>query len=564
MGGYSVDAKTIGMATDPRTANAIKEVNKQVSSGTTAIEVSTVSPEIFDSMPQEQLKEIKRMSDLTGVDITFHAPLVDASGLTKEGFTEAGREQAERQMVATIDRAQVLNKNGNMPITFHSAVQLPGALVEPGKEEEETLVINSETGSLNRVPLKKRHFPGEKEVRDPETEIKHMNKDSWTERLRNLSYYAQMGNESINRSKYSELMRQQAPEEFEKDENLKEAKTTFERGMTFLDSSYRDVQNMFDTAYRSVLDNNNEDEKKILDQLKNDIQKNAEQIAKDPNSQENLMLRKKVIDDSINTLQKITPETIKPLRGYALNKSTETFSNVALETWKKYKDKSPIISIENPPAGTAAFSTGKELKELVTQSKQEFVEKAVQQNLMSESDAKKQADKMLGVTLDVGHMNMLRKHGYSEAQLLEETEAVAPLTKHVHLSDNFGFEHTELPMGMGNVPIKEILQKLGEKGYEGKKIVEAGNWWQHFSDQGKVSPLQPTLGALGTPMYTGGGGPSWGDASNLYQGYSSGFGMMLPQINYNTFGAGFSKLPAELGGQVQGGQGSRLGGTPME
>ena len=31
---------------------------------------------------------------------------------------------------------------------------------------------------------------------------------------------------------------------------------------------------------------------------------------------------------------------------------------------------------------------------------------------------------------------------------------------HIHLSDNFGFEHTKLPMGMGNFPTKEVFYLL--------------------------------------------------------------------------------------------------------
>lgn len=82
---------------------------------------------------------------------------------------------------------------------------------------------------------------------------------------------------------------------------------------------------------------------------------------------------------------------------------------------------------------------------------------------MSENEAKKQAEKFIGATWDVGHINMLRKFGYEEKDIIKEAEAVAPYIKHVHLSDNFGFEHTELPMGMGNVPLKEIMEKLGKK-----------------------------------------------------------------------------------------------------
>jgi len=58
-------------------------------------------------------------------------------------------------------------------------------------------------------------------------------------------------------------------------------------------------------------------------------------------------------------------------------------------------------------------------------------------------------------------------------------------------------------------------------------------------------------------------GPYWNQSIGLQQGYFSGYGNMLPQVNYETFGAGFSRLPAELGGQSQGG-GGRMGGAPLE
>jgi hypothetical protein len=57
--------------------------------------------------------------------------------------------------------------------------------------------------------------------------------------------------------------------------------------------------------------------------------------------------------------------------------------------------------------------------------------------------------------------------------------------------------------------------------------------------------------------------PYWSQAPGFYSGYFSGFGEMLPQTNYETFGAGFSQLPRELGGQRQTGA-SRMSGTPME
>jgi hypothetical protein len=116
-------------------------------------------------------------------------------------------------------------------------------------------------------------------------------------------------------------------------------------------------------------------------------------------------------------------------------------------------------------------------------------------------------------------------------------------------------------MGMGNVPIKEIFDKLGKEGFDATKIIEAGNWWQHF----KTPPVKETMEALGSPIYSMDMAPYWNQSQGLQQGYMGGLeGQWLPQINYETFGGGFSQLPTELGGQRAGAQGSRMSGRGME
>jgi len=302
----------------------------------------------------------------------------------------------------------------------------------------------------------------------------------------------------------------------------------------------------------------------MLDELNKKIQKDFAELEKEKEEEKRVEIMRRVIDNGLKTINQVSaPEIYKPLNEYAMEKTVDSFSNTALHGYKKFKETAPIISIENPPAGMG-FSTGDDLRKLVEDSRNKFVEKAVQQGILSESQARKQAEKLIGVTWDVGHINMLRKKGWSGEDIVKETEKVAKLVKHIHLSDNFGLEHTELPMGMGNVPIKEIMEKLGKEGFEAKKIIEAGNWWQHFSEQGKISPFQASLEGLGSPIYSGVSGPYWAQASAFSEGYSGGFGMMLPQVNYQTFGAGFSRLPTELGGQMPGAQGSRVSGNPME
>jgi hypothetical protein len=116
-------------------------------------------------------------------------------------------------------------------------------------------------------------------------------------------------------------------------------------------------------------------------------------------------------------------------------------------------------------------------------------------------------------------------------------------------------------MGMGNVPMKEIMEKLGQNGFEAKKVIEASSWWQHF----QTAPVKETMEGLGSPMYSSGPGPYWNQSLGFQQGYLSGYGMMLPPNNYQTFGAGFSQLPGELGGEItRGGNAGRFSQRGME
>ena len=311
---------------------------------------------------------------------------------------------------------------------------------------------------------------------------------------------------------------------------------------------HRSANSLFDKAYKY----GSEDDKEKLINL-------SETFRQDLKDKKDLKGYSRALIGFMNELQSdFEPKIFTTLGEFTNESTTKTFANVAWDSYDKFGSKAPIISIENPPYG-GAFSTGEELKEIVEGAREKFVEKA-QEEGMSKSQATKQAKKLIGVTWDVGHINMMRKHGFEKEDILKETEAVQPLVKHVHLSDNFGMEHTELPMGMGNVPIKEIMDKLGKEGFEAKKVIEAGNWWQHF----KSPPVKESFQAFGSPLYAMDMGSYWNQSLALQQGYFGGYGMMLPQGNYNTFGAGFSQLPAELGGQQPGAKGSNMSGRPME
>jgi len=150
------------------------------------------------------------------------------------------------------------------------------------------------------------------------------------------------------------------------------------------------------------------------------------------------------------------------------------------------------------------LSRGEDLRDLIKSTRKKF-EKKLQDDGVSEDEARKIAEKQIGITWDVGHINMIRKFGYDDKDLEKETKKIAPFVKHVHLSDNFGLEHTELPMGMGNVPIKKHMEILDQYAKQAKKIIETGDWYNHF----KHSPLAESFAAFGSPIYAMQASPYW-------------------------------------------------------
>ena len=128
----------------------------------------------------------------------------------------------------------------------------------------------------------------------------------------------------------------------------------------------------------------------------------------------------------------LRPQIWKPAEDFAVDKSAETFGNVAFGAYKKFKDTAPVISIENPPAG-GGLSRAEDLQNLVEASRKQFVKRAMAEGI-NKNTAEEQAKKLIGVTWDVGHINMIRKFGYSEEDTLKEAKKIAPFVKHVHLS----------------------------------------------------------------------------------------------------------------------------------
>jgi hypothetical protein len=91
----------------------------------------------------------------------------------------------------------------------------------------------------------------------------------------------------------------------------------------------------------------------------------------------------------------------------------------------------------------------------------------------------------------------------------------AGIIGHVHISDNFGYYDEHLAPGEGNVPIRELADKLEREGYEGKYITE----WGAQPEAQSFRVMTGALNTLASPVYKiDTAGMAWSDVEGSYFG----------------------------------------------
>lgn len=575
-GYHAKSAGVLGAPTKPDTANQIQQVTQLLNQGMVPVEIGTLGQEVFDQIPKQQFAEIRRLAKLAGGKISVHAPIqgFDPSGLDPQGgrpWDESYRLAVEKQLTGVIDRAADLvdeKEKNPMPINFHVA-GLPGKRIKinPETKKVETdylVIINKDSGKLYPLPQTEKFNPElgvvAKEFTDKESEdkfLRKLNRDQWMSQLQNVSYNKRIGDDMIIQgdamTKGLEAARKKGELKFDEivDKQVQEAELMKNRGAVYLNTVQRGIYDAISEAYKFC----NEEEKKKI----KEASEKFKQDYKDGNIP--LVDKSGALNRLLNVLEEVQPQVFERVEDFAIDKTAKTFANLALHGYQKFKDKAPLITVENVYQEGFAFSSGEEMAAVIKKSREQFVEEAKKKGI-SESEAKKAADKLIGMTLDVGHLNVYKKAGFEDEHLIKEVEKFSKYVKHLHLTDNFGHSDSHLPPGMGNVPIKAYLEELEKKGFSGRTIVEAAAIPIHFNG---MSPFPYILEGLGAQVYSGAsGGPYWNQSIGLQQGYFGGYGAVLPQINYESFGAGFSNLPTELGGNRQSGPGSRMSGRGME
>ncbi len=632
--GYQMNASMLGFPGSPQSANQVQDTVNAIKHGTKVFEVTMLQPDVGESIPMQHFEEMRALMKLTGVKPSVHAPILDAAGFGEQGWTPDGRADNERRLFGAIEKAQLLDPSGNLPIVIHAANGAPGTEWRPGDKKkgedkfvmEKGMAINQETGQaapikrefkirpdhpelLERggrvstddkgMPLRNKDgsykydfIEGKKGLLfDAEGTIGAINNGEWSNKMTEVAQMSKHVEEIMGaaplylRKDYSNAVisidgkkvfemgeNNKIKRELEGfDEKQKEQYNQMQKSDVFMDNAELAFVGAFGQAYKY----GTPEQKEALKELSVKYSKDSKSVGGYVRIGEGKndvgvsimapVQKHMILNDSLKRLQDITegraPKLFKHSEEFAIEKAAKTFGNLAAKSYDKFKEKAPILAIENMYQGMA-FSRAEDLRDLIKMSRENFVGHLIEQGV-GKKKAQKLAEDKLGVTWDVGHVNIMRKKGFTEGDVIEQTRVISKdksMVKHVHLTDNFGYADTHLVPGMGNVPIKDILLELEKTGRfdEMRKITEAGGIVQHF----KKLPHSMTLGAFSSGIYGMKNGPTWSQAMDTQGVYSGGYGNLNPQIHHSYFGAGFTTMPVELGGAMPGGQ-SRFGGAPM-
>lgn len=638
-------------------ANQLGAITKVISSGQGAAELGLLQRQWFEGVPNEHWDEIRRLSNLTGVKPSMHAPIMDTMGRAPTGeFTEEQRKLKVDEMFEVLEKAHRLSDKDRVPVNFHASSlgtqeQTFGDLYrkdlftpkeaeaynkqyfegqEAVKPTEKFVSYGIDTVTGKAQPMlfqKKKYLPtkeGEKyheQIFTPDESIDMLNRTTWDNEIMQVLSYDEKINE-IERhiprlqaeikarndvvQSYATLEKKgllNDPQKIARYNQLQQEKQALEGQSNMIQQNIGQLshdmrlslENMHHNLQQTLPNIKDEKQKEIYEEIINKMGKQNIQFKERERNiwekfdktktkeeqnqvmQELAQLEKERVravvketacighftkDNEGNKIPVSEPQRFVPLKDFEIDKTSKTFADAAFKAFDKFGEKAPVIVIENPPVGQFGIARADELKEMVETARKNFAEKLVKEKRIKENEANKIAEDMIGATWDVGHINLLKSMGYSDEDIEKETQKIAKYVKHLHLTDNLGRTDSHLPPGMGNVPFDKIMSALNNAGFEGRRIIEAGQFVEDF----KTSPFPPTLSYFDSPLYATNMPPYWKGSQEVPTLYSMGYGEMLPQQHMGLYGAGFSTdtLPRELGGQQGKGGKSAFSGTPEE
>lgn len=553
--GYRMKPSEIGLPTSPQTADQINAVSARLRQGMKTIEMGVASAEIFETIPKEQFKEINRLAKLTGAEITLHTPFnptIDAAGFNERGaWSDSNREEAERRLLNIVEKFHDANPKGNAPITMH-ATHMPS--IEWGKEgPKEMWVVNRSTGEIASMKGREHYYPSGEKKLTPMGELNLTNSSMWVSQMSELENQQRsleidysktkedMRNASIKFNNYREKVQRGEKLNENEQKDAEEQRIRLQEAnnkLMHINRGYQDLSTSLNAAYSRAYELDEDSRKKLKETAEkyNKLMKNVERG--EETNRINIFDATETLSNAsellLDSLRKTQPKMYEPLEDFAREQASTTIANIAAEQFKEHGDKANTIAIENFHPNMA-FGRAEQLRDLIDEAKEKFVQKVVSEQHIGKETAVREANRLIGATWDLAHINMLRGKGIGKEEIIKETGKIASVVKKVHLSDNFGFHDSHLSPGMGNTPTKEIMKDIEARlGKKPTAIVESGAFEAQFKQ-----PAYPyALEAMGSSFYYPVMASYWavppGHAATLPEPYMSGFAPVPKELGAGT------------------------------
>lgn len=165
----------------------------------------------------------------------------------------------------------------------------------------------------------------------------------------------------------------------------------------------------------------------------------------------------------------------------------------------------PMILVENTMTPDMSLSHPEDVRKTIDEARDMFVDAAMNDPKLhlSRSAAEKMSRDLIGVNLDVGHLNIFKSYKnpetgkpYTDKDIVKMAGKLSDYVKRYHLNDNMGDLDAHLPLGEGTTPIKEIYETLKDAGVEAPAIMEV------FGVPGGIAAgMGPSMQYMGAPLF---------------------------------------------------------------
>ena len=562
---FRINPKTLGVST-AITKKGIDQLKARVFEGARNVELGFMGKEkgslgqggITPEMhTKEEREDIRQLAKINEVDLSTHASVAvgSTSGLTQQGFKDEERMKAVNEIKRTVDFAADVAQGG--PVVVHTG-EFTRPVYEAGKEfrayegEEEkapVYFVDQRTGDLKGIDRDKDIAVIEKNEKG---EYKRTDKGELDIEFKN---YNKIKDEFEKLPKVERDKFQNHPEKYFYNKIKEEEVGRYEVEGEHFDIQSKSIGKQIEELKGQQMMYESMRDKDLTDQQVEQIRQGNENLAKASNEKirsifknpdpqieaiqgniDSLDVNKRYYEDGAANYKRTAAtvreevKNIVPVEEYGVKKTADSLATSAMYAYDKEKvmklKKALFVAPENIFPEQYG-SHPRELKNLVLEARKQMVDKLKVRG-MAVSQAEKVAKEHIKATFDVGHANTWKKFfkrepGESLEQsekkfktwLVKQTEELQKegIIGHVHLSDNFGYYDEHLAPGEGNVPIKELIDKLDKAGYKGKTIVE----WGAQTPEQSFRVWSKSLG-LSSSTYKMDGNWSWTDIQGSYFG----------------------------------------------